>query len=80
MANYKGGGSYLLGAGDCSRAVPPTSTGTPGMKIILLSKPIGPPSCQAVDAAVDAAFKAEGMEAWEAVADPPLKEILSSNP
>jgi hypothetical protein len=38
------------------------------------------PICEAVDAALDAAFREEGVEPWEVVADPTLKEILSSTP
>ena len=49
------------------------------LKIRLLSKHLGLPIYEAVDAAVDAAFKAEGVEPWEVVADPTLKDFLSSD-
>ncbi len=50
---------------------------TTRLKILLLSRHLGLPICNTVDAALDAAFREAGVEPWEVVADPTLKEILS---
>ena len=50
------------------------------LKILCLSRHLDLPIYRAVDAALDAAFKAEGVEPWEVVADPTLKELLSLDP
>ncbi len=50
------------------------------LKLLCLSKRLDLPICHAVDAALDAAFREEGVEPWEVVADPTLKEILCSMP
>ena len=50
------------------------------LKLLCLSRHLDLPIYRTVDAALDAAFKAEGIEPWEVVADPTLKELLSLDP